>query len=174
MTWDGIGIVAMRRLLAAGAVALVVLAGCTDDARARKVAIKPPPDTVASIQLQHAEPAPLERRKIPARKPEVAAKEQPEQPAPDAQAELEADPKQLIGLDTSATTALLGKPAAQEEKPPARVWTYNGKDCVLNIFFYADINTRQFHALTYEIKNDDQSDTGKRHCMGELMRHNET
>lgn len=165
MNCDGIGIVAMRRLLAAGAASVFVLAGCTDDARAKKVAVKPPAaDTVANIQLQHAEPPALERRKVPARKPELMAKA----------AEVDSDPRQLIGLDPSATTALLGEPAVQEEKPPARVWTYNAKDCVLSIFFYADINTRVFHALTYEIKNDDQSDAGKRHCMGELMRHNET
>ena len=49
--------------------------------------------------------------------------------------------------------SLLGEPSGRGEKPPGKVWTYSTDSCVLNVFFYADINTREFRALTYEIDN---------------------
>ena len=153
----------MQRVGIAAAACLLLLAGCSSDAKKRVMVARPPSDSVSGIQLQHAgPPPPVVRLPVPTRKPLLMGKS------------IDTDPDRLIGLDTSATTELLGEPALRDEKPPARVWTYNAKDCVLNIFFYADINTRVFHALTYEIKNDDPSDAGRRHCMGELVRHNES
>ena len=79
------------------------------------------------------------------------------------------DPKQLVGLDFAGAQHLLGKPARQEEKPPAKVWVYNGTNCDLTIFFYADINTRQFRALTYEIKNHQATEGTDDQCLAQLM-----
>jgi hypothetical protein len=79
------------------------------------------------------------------------------------------DPKELVGLDFAQTEHLLGKPTKQDEKPPAKVWTYNGTDCDLTIFFYADINTRQFRALTYEIKNHQATEGTDDQCLAHLI-----
>lgn len=61
------------------------------------------------------------------------------------------DPKQLVGLDFDSTKALLGDPARQLEQPPAKVWAYNGKTCVFNVFFYPSVDDDVFRVLTYEV-----------------------
>jgi hypothetical protein len=121
-------------------------------------------DSVSRIKLQHAEPPPPPEELPPAprRKPAQVAD------LPDV------DPETLIGLDQTAAANMLGQPALQDERPPAKVWTYNTESCALSIFFYADINTRVFRSLTYEIKTEDQTDEGKKRCLAELVRHHET
>jgi hypothetical protein len=61
------------------------------------------------------------------------------------------DLKSLVGLNFAQIQSLLGEPNGRGEKPPGKVWTYSNDSCVLNVFFYADINTREFRALTYEV-----------------------
>ncbi len=151
----------MRRL--AGMIAVILLLGCQE--RQPPVMSGPVPqgDSVARIKLLHAEPPPPpEELPVPGRKPALLAE----------RADLE--PEQLIGLDQAAAANLLGQPSLQDERPPAKVWTYNSKSCVLSIFFYADINTRVFRSLTYEFKGEDQTDAGKQRCLAELVRPDET
>jgi hypothetical protein len=152
----------MRR--AAGAIALALLLPACQERPVPVMAGPPlPADSVASIKLQHAQPPPApESLPLPRRKPARAAD--------GTQLQME----QLIGLDQSAAADLLGQPALQGERPPAKVWTYNAEACELSLFFYADINTRVFRALTYEFKSDDQSEAGKQRCLAELVRHDET
>ncbi|MGH6933562.1 MAG: hypothetical protein ACREEE_14140 [Dongiaceae bacterium] len=83
------------------------------------------------------------------------------------------DPKQLIGLGFRDAEALLGEPVWRGERPPAKVWTYSGENCVLNIFFYADINTREFRSLTYEIKDGSPAEEEEQltnQCLARLIR----
>jgi hypothetical protein len=84
----------------------------------------------------------------------------------------ELDPKALVGLGFRETEALLGTPTRQEERPPAKIWTYESGDCVLSIFFYADINTREFRALTYELKENYSTNDGgaANQCLSHWMR----
>ena len=106
-------------------------------------------------------PPPPPAPPLPAHKPEQVATAVPPPAGPDA--------KQLVGLDFAQTQHLLGKPAKQEEKPPAKVWVYNGTSCDLTIFFYADINTREFRALTYEVKNHQATEGTDDQCLAHLM-----
>lgn len=83
------------------------------------------------------------------------------------------DPKQLIGLGFRDAEALLGEPVWRGERPPAKVWIYSAENCVLNIFFYADINTREFRSLTYEIKGGSPTDEEEQttiQCLARLKR----
>jgi hypothetical protein len=83
------------------------------------------------------------------------------------------DPKQLIGLGFRDVEALLGEPVWRGERPPAKVWIYSAQDCVLNIFFYADINTKEFRSLTYEIKGAlpaDEEEELTNQCLAQLKR----
>ncbi|MFO1059165.1 MAG: hypothetical protein U1E53_19640 [Dongiaceae bacterium] len=84
------------------------------------------------------------------------------------------DPGQLVGLDLAAVTRLLGQPAAQSERPPAKVWSYNGDGCSLRVFVYPDINTRLFRALTYDIQGTDGSPVAKRRCFTGLVKQHAT
>lgn len=64
----------------------------------------------------------------------------------------EADPAKLVGLDFAAAKALLGEPVEQHEEPPARVWAYDGRICLLSVFFYPSVEDNVFRVLTYEIE----------------------
>jgi len=133
---------------------------------------KPPPPPTAQPAAVPEPPAPPppppETAPLPAQKPQIAAVTDAV-PAPPPPAPAGPDPKQLVGLDFAATQHLLGKPAKQEEKPPAKVWVYNGTDCDLTIFFYADISSGVFRALTYEFKNHQATEGSDDQCLAHLM-----
>ncbi len=147
----------MRRTLAGALTGLLLLSGCADR---REVATLPPAAQTAPEPADtDSEPAgPEEPLPVPARKPETLAKR------------TDLDPERLIGLSTFQTESLLGMPALQDERPPAKVWTYNAQSCVLSIFFYPDINTRVFQALTYEFNAEVKTDAARRRCLEELVR----
>jgi len=63
-----------------------------------------------------------------------------------------ADPSRLVGLDFKAAKALLGEPVEQHEEPPARVWAYDGRICLLSVFFYPSVEDNVFRVLTYEVE----------------------
>jgi len=127
-----------------------------------------PAQTTAAPEPPATPPPPAEPAPLPAQKPAQVAAAATTTP-PIAAPPPGPDPKQLVGLDFATTQHLLGKPAKQEEKPPAKVWVYNGTNCDLTIFFYADINTRQFRALTYEIKNHQATEGTDDQCLAQLM-----
>ena len=137
----------------------LLLAGCTMEQREIPTAPAPAPIAVqpeddGSVEEEVAEePLPL-----PKRKPDTLASR------PDL------DPERLIGLSTAQAQSMLGRPALEDERPPAKIWTYNAKACVLSIFFYPDINTRVFQALTYEFNEEAKTDAAKRRCLEELVR----
>ena len=62
---------------------------------------------------------------------------------------------QLIGLTQQETVTLLGAPAAQWDRPPARVWHYQGPDCAVDVFFYLDVSRNEFSALRYTAAGGD-------------------
>lgn len=138
---------------------LLVLAGCSG-MNQREIATAPTPTPSAPVREEPQEPAieAVDPLPLPTRKPDNLAKR------------TELDPERLIGLSTFQTEAMLGIPALQDERPPAKVWTYNAKACVLSIFFYPDINTRVFQALTYEFNEEVKTDAAKRRCLEELVR----
>jgi len=126
----------------------------------------PPPAETAAAPEPPAPPPPPppEPAPLPAQKPAQVAATQPIAAPPPGP-----DPKELVGLDFGQTQHLLGKPSRQEEKPPAKVWVYDGTNCDLTIFFYADINTQQFRALTYEIKHHQATEGSDDQCLAQLM-----
>lgn len=146
----------MRRGLAVVLAGLLLLSGCAQE-RPVATAPKPVPSAPSAAApepaAEEAEPLP-----VPPRKPDTLARR------------TDLDPERLIGLSTFQTESLLGIPALQDERPPAKVWTYNAKLCVLSIFFYPDINTRVFQALTYEFSEEVTTDAAKRRCLEELVR----
>ncbi len=147
----------MWRYASLSILVVAVVTGCQFDNRAHTVATAPAQATVAPAPP----PPPPETVPLPAHKPAQVATAVPPPAGP--------DPKQLVGLDFAQTQHLLGKPAKQEEKPPAKVWVYRGTECDLTIFFYADISTREFRALTYEFKNHQATEGTDDQCLAQLM-----
>jgi hypothetical protein len=139
---------------------LAIAAGCQVDDRNHTVAAVPPAEP--EVQSTPPEPPPVpppEAVPLPGHKPEAAGVAVPTAGE---------DPKQLVGLGFGETEALLGPPTKEEEKPPAKVWTYSGTDCELAIFFYADINTQEFRALTYEVTGNEATGGSDDQCLAHL------
>jgi hypothetical protein len=82
------------------------------------------------------------------------------------------DPNQLVGLDRDGVLDLLGRPALEEEAAPAKVWVYNAESCVLQIFFYPEIVSKEFQVLTYEIRNVEADENARRACLKEVLQAN--
>ncbi len=75
----------------------------------------------------------------------------------------------LLGLDFVAVRELLGTPALEEIQAPATVWAYNGRGCVLNIFFYPHVDGGEYRALTYDVKSADAAPESSQRCFDELL-----
>jgi len=143
---------------------LALVTGCQMFDKSAPPPAPPPAQTTVVPEPPATPPPPPEPAPLPAQKPaQVAALAPVAAPPPGP------DPKELVGLDFAQTQHLLGKPSKQDEKPPAKVWTYNGTECDLTIFFYADISTRQFRALTYEIKNHQATEGTDDQCLAHLI-----
>lgn len=48
----------------------------------------------------------------------------------------------LLGMERENVRLLLGAPQMARHEPPAEVWQYRGRDCVLNVFFYKGKNAQ--------------------------------
>jgi hypothetical protein len=72
--------------------------------------------------------APVEAVETPAQ-PRIVAKLRPE-------IKINDDPGQLLGLDGDNLTGLLGAPRFTRRDPPAQLWRYRGKSCVLDVFLF--------------------------------------
>lgn len=143
---------------------LAVLTGCQMFDKPAAPVAAAPAQPAAAPEPPAPPPPPPEAAPLPAEKPAQLATTAPVAAPPPGP-----DPKELVGLDFAQTQRLLGQPARQEEKPPAKVWVYNGTNCDLTIFFYSDINTREFRALTYEIKNHQATEGTDDQCLAQLM-----
>jgi hypothetical protein len=103
----------------------LLVSGCVDPGAERVASVTQdaevaPPKTEAHTQK---EPAPEQSASLPPK------------PLPRALPKL--DPKELIGLDKAAITALIGKPGFLRIDPPAELWRYRQAGCILDIFLYA-------------------------------------
>ena len=74
------------------------------------------------------------------------------------------EPARLMGLNYEDTTASAGKPVETREEPPATVWRYRTEDCVVDVFFYMDLATKQFRALAYDVKPSKKTAEAQRVC----------
>ena len=121
----------MRLLRALPLFTLILLSACDVQEPASAPAPPPPPTPVAP--------------------PDVAALPKPI-PPPKDHAQQPIDPQKLVGLSQEETRHLIGNPSAMRDEPPAVVWSYGSSGCGLDIFFYLDLASQTFKALTYDLK----------------------
>jgi hypothetical protein len=76
--------------------------------------------------------------------------------------------KRLIGLNETQLKSLLGPPLVETLQPPAKAWHYRTGRCNFDLALYPDVETRIYHALSYEVISDDGSNEGKRRCLAEF------
>jgi len=152
------------------------LAACVKHPVQPPPAPPPAPEPVAEIP---EDPVPLpDHKPVPPRPKPAPA------PTPTEMAKLEPAPAVLlppapmvsapspIGLDQESVSGAYGAPASQTDAPPAIVWQYLAADCVLDVYFYRDVETGKTHALYVKLKGDDQSDDRLRTCLTRIAQRN--
>jgi len=125
-----------------------------------------PPTATAPAPAQPApQPQPqAAQQAAPAPAPQVTLRA-PEPPIND-------DPRQLIGLDRSGVTALLGSPALIRREAPAEIWQYVTAECVFDVVLYA---AGQRYAVSYlEARDSAATVQEPRPCLNKLLRARQT
>jgi hypothetical protein len=79
------------------------------------------------------------------------------------------DPRTLVGMDEQAISRLLGEPTWTEDVPPAKYWQYATQSCVLRVFFFMEMTTRNFRALSYELTSSDDAPNVDEQCFAQLL-----
>lgn len=101
--------------------------------------LQPPPITQ---QQQLPPPAPVERHHAARRaKPPVRT--------------AMIDPNMLVGLMRPAVVRLLGTPTKITKDELSLIWTYTVEGCALQVYFYPDLKTADFHVLKYTLAGAD-------------------
>ena len=75
----------------------------------------------------------------------------------------------LVGSDEPEVAAVLGEPNWFEDIPPARMWQYASANCVLQLYFFMELSTRDFRVLSYELESGYDGDDAEQQCFSELV-----
>ena len=75
---------------------------------------------------------------------------------------------ELVGWNESELNSVFGAPASQEDHAPNKQLVYRIKQCTLNVTLYPEVETKQFHALNYEVNSDDGSAKRQQACIAEF------
>ena len=75
---------------------------------------------------------------------------------------------EVIGWDETKIKTVFGAPETQEDHAPTKRWVYHARQCTLNLTFYPEVETREFHALNYEVNSDDGSAKRQQACVAEF------
>jgi hypothetical protein len=124
-----------------------------------------PPPAPEKNALAMTEPKPAEGPsglETSSPSPEVAAMSPPRAGYVPSNAE-------LIGLDQSAATRLLGPATEKSDQPPATVWRYRGASCELDLFFYLDLRSGRMRTLHYAFKGEGADSAKEQECLRSLI-----
>lgn len=77
-------------------------------------------------------------------------------------------PDALVGLTPDEVAALIGRPASTTDQPPATVWLYRTNHCALEVFFYMDVGSKTFRALTFNLRSPDGKTASPSHCLRQI------
>jgi hypothetical protein len=149
-----------------GMVSVMLMAGCVDSA--------PPAELRPSSSLQASaadampapeappHPAPVVRKVVAPPTDATSA------PANDAAPVGTQGVDRLIGLNETEIETFLGPPMLQEDRAPTKLWVFRNRSCTINVTLYPDVETRQFHALSYEVISDVHTAERTRQCIAEF------
>jgi len=78
------------------------------------------------------------------------------------------EPDRLVGMTHDEVRQLIGDPALVADRPPATVWGYRSVACALEIYFYLDVGSKTFRALTYQMKSENGEVVAPPLCLGQI------
>jgi hypothetical protein len=125
---------------------VLYLAGCENTQNAAP----PPLPEPAAVPL----PPPPE---VKAPEPVIPPVPPPKPPVPRQPEKPLYQPDELIGLDQPGVVKLLGSPMDSRNEGAARVLTYRGKNCQLDVILFLDVKSGTERVLSY----DTQPSSGK-------------
>lgn len=120
-----------------------------------------------STSNRHPPPAPQAAPSQPAaatEQPDVAYAPPARAPAKPPAVVKNLEPAKLMGMTYNDAEAAAGKPAEMRDEPPATVWRYRTEDCLVDVFFYMDLATKQFRAVTYNVTPAKKTAEAQRAC----------
>jgi hypothetical protein len=175
----------LRRLLARSICIFGVIGvgGCANDGKGDffaqlfgppPVETAPPDPKPARAHPVAATPAPAPPADSPAkpraaaRRPAGGERQTAAMPAPNP-GDVAAPPAlKVVGLTQAETVTMLGAPNAQWDRPPAKVWHYQGPDCAIDVFFYLDVSRNEFSALRYTTVGSDATAATSQNCLNRI------
>lgn len=162
VAWAGAG---LRRNGVGLGLAVLLLAGCPGPNVTSDVGTVQSSMPSSSGKLALIQPPP------PKVKPPVPGSEAPQRAATGQAlaATGKIDPEALVGLDQPQTRRLLGVPVSTEEEAPAKVWRYAKGACSLKVFFFMDMTTQDFRALSYDMKSSENVPDVDQRCFAHLL-----
>jgi hypothetical protein len=122
-----------------------------------------PPPSVAPAPVPRRKPAPSARTSA------AVAATAPFAATPERSAERSIDPARLVGLTEQETLRLLGAPSRKADAPPAKYWQYASRRCVLRVFFFMEMDSRDFRTLSYELKSVNNDPTVDQQCLADFV-----
>lgn len=140
-------------LIVRNRLSLILLAGLVAGCQSGK------PDKNTAVQT--AAPPPTQVAIAP-----EAVQPRPKKPKPPVVTHAQID--ELIGWNESEIKTVFGSPASEEDNAPTKRWVYHSKQCTMNVTLYPEVETKQFHALNYEVSSDDGSTKRQQACVAEF------
>jgi len=120
---------------------------------------KAPPRTIKQVQKPEKKPAPKKPVQTAGRPPLPAAPP-PKKSGPDS--------KTLVGKNEVELKQFLGPPNGVRNEPPAMVWSYQARECSLDVFLYFDVGQKRFRSLAYRFFPETRVSQVERECLAEI------
>ena len=79
------------------------------------------------------------------------------------------EPDTLVGLSPDEVQAVIGRPVTVADRAPAKIWSYRSRECAVDVFFYLDVGSSTFRALTLDLKDARGKATRAPHCLGSIQ-----
>lgn len=154
------------------AAAAVLAAGCAslEDTAPAAPPTQPEPAAAAPARVAAAPRVPRRKPEIPVAAPRPAVEVVPAAAHGGAGGgPRHLHPVAVVGLGRGDTARLLGYPAEAAEEPPAVRWTYRGRGCELTVYFFMDVATRDFRALSYQTSGSADAHDADAACFADLV-----
>ncbi|MDH3242463.1 MAG: hypothetical protein OEO83_17555 [Alphaproteobacteria bacterium] len=153
----------------AAALTVTAIAGCeitselAGNSRGTRAGTEPvekaPPPTIKQAKKPKKKPSPAQPVQSAPILPQ-AAKGPPKPTGPDS--------KTLVGKNEVELKDFLGPPKAVRNEPPAMVWSYQARECNLDVFLYFDVGQKKFRTLAYRFFPETRVTQVERECLAEI------
>lgn len=120
---------------------------------------KAPPPTIKQVKQEKKKPQPA--KPAPPPPPQIATVA-PKPKGPDSKA--------LVGKNEVELKEFLGPPKAVRNEPPAMVWSYQARECNLDVFLYFDVGQKKFKSLAYRFFPETRVTEVERECLAEIRK----